>query len=382
MRILCCIVLLWLIGHNFLLSENYIKYHRSVFEAEKHIVSKDYQQAMAIYEEVLSNFSHLFFKDLHNAAVCAIMCDEYQRAYQLMKQLVLQGYELKDFDNHAFDLLKENTFLWGIFADEYPSIRKSYLGGLNNDLRGEYYMLYMNDQKAASSNDEDLMDSVFFNNGRNLYDLFQTNDFPKLFVAKDTLNQMLYVPLLHFFGLKNRMKNDSATLNPCTEELFETFEDYFFAAYLEGAVPSREYVQIVSFWSKASAYGDFRLVIDFYKEEVFLGLNALPDKAEIINKNRNQIGLFPINNDTKVLLNNSWYSQYPFIEIKEAFNNCDSCKTTIDYLIVQSAIAEDVKNEFSSGEFDSFILSNEISDLDVWINGVRSFMKNLEDQRE
>lgn len=382
MRIPGCVVLLWLIGHNFLQSENYIKYHRSVFEAEKHIVNNNYQQAMAIYEEVIMEFPHVFYKDLHNAAVCAIRCDEFQRAYQLMKQLVLQGYELKDFDNRAFDLLKENTADWRTFEQEYPSVRKNYLAGLNSELRGRYYMLFMSDQKAASSYDENLTDSVFFNNGKKLFDLFQTNDFPKLFVAKDTLNQVLYVPLRHFFGLKNRLKNDLTTLNPCTEELFEKFEAYFFDAYMEGAIPSREYVQIVSYWSNISPYGDFRLVIDFNKEEVYLGLNVLPEEAEIINMNRKQIGLFPIDNDTKVLLTNSWYSQYPFYEIKEAFNNCDSCKTTIDYLIVQSAIAEGVKKGFTSEEFDSFILSTEISDLDIWIYGVMSFMKNLKEQEE
>ncbi|TAJ15735.1 hypothetical protein DMA11_00605 [Marinilabiliaceae bacterium JC017] len=361
---------------------NHLLYQTEINKAEYLITNVDYQEALEIYQVLFGKYQNCFYKDIHNACLCAVKLHQYGLAMKFMEDLVMQGYELEDFSNPVFDEIKEVEVCWNSFTKKYPDVRQKYLGSLDLDLRNRYSQIYLNDQKAASSRDMRYQDSVFYYQSFILSKHIKKYGFPDWFLNKDTMNIQLGVMLRHCFGLKNRLQ-DSENLpnNGLYEQM--CFENNGLTSILDKALcdnlilPSR-YVAVVTYWDSGNPYGKIAFEVDFEKEAVFPFLTIPPERLAEVNEKRKSIGLMPIDKFTSsCAVLPVWLRNYPFKEIKQAFLNCDSCYTHLDYMNELWALEMAGKDRYSSSPKKAFILSDLSEVRELYLKGLKKYKTNL-----
>ncbi|MDR3327160.1 MAG: hypothetical protein LBT04_03390 [Prevotellaceae bacterium] len=367
---------------NFLLyAENniYLDYFKKVNQAELHIAKSDYKGALEIYKALFDAYPHSFYKDVHNAAICAIETKQYKDALQLSKDLVLHGYELKDFDCSGFNALKNSKKQWKQFLSDYPKLRAQYEKTLDLPLREQYLTLFRIDQKAAGNyNNVRDMDSVFYRLATSVSNLIQKRSFQHWMTKKDTINFKLLAMLRHYCGLENRIKaseamqKDSLYINMKKNDIRILVNQ----ALVDGLLLPEHYVAITTYSDSTNPYGETAIEIDYDSETIRPFLPIPIEKIEEVNQRRVSIGLPPVNDLTQGMINATWYKEYPFKKIKEAWLACDTCITMRDYLFVAKKIELEVKNNY---EYDKgcLIIQNMTKITNIYLKGGREYQKNL-----
>lgn len=382
-------VLFLIIAHFYLFNyifaftseKSYINYHHQIFNAEKLIAVENYSAALVVYDSIFTEHPHAFYKDLHNACVCACKIGQLKKAAQFAEKLVTQGYEMEDFNNSCFAPLRNDKKLWKKFEKKYPLLRQQYNNSLNHELRTKYYNLFVSDQKAAKpGNSLHSQDSAFYHQAIELSELFQKHGFPVLDANKDTLRIRVFVMLRHYYGLVNRfqrveeMQHDSIY----TSMYFTAtkLDSIVLAALHTGKILPQTYADATSYHA-GNPYGNIAIKIDFETEEVGLYLHLNPDEIVEVNKKRTAIGLFPIDNISDDIIKTSWYAQYPFKEVKKALLNCNSCQSSLDYMNTQSKIEKAFRNVFEGNNNEaSFILNNANDIMERWFFGTQPYKAN------
>lgn len=378
MRYICFIaVLFWFNTTN---AKGYISYHQEIIKAENHIQTGEYNTALILYNKTFNEYPHAFYKDLHNACVCACKTGQLKKASQYAEKLVLHGYEITDFNNSGFAPLRNDEKLWKKFEKKYPLLRQQYNNSLNHELRTKYSDLLLSDQIAATSrNSSHSSDSVFYHQAIELSELFQKNGFPVLDANKDSLRIKVFVMLRHYFGLVNRfqrveeMQRDSfyTAMNFTATKL----DSIVLAALHTGKILPQTYADATSY-HVGNPYGNIAIKIDFETEEVGLYLHLNPNEIVEVNKKRTAIGLFPIDNISDDIIKTSWYAQYPFKEVKETLLNCESCQSSLDYMNTKDKIENAFQNAFEEKNNESFILNNADDIKEIWFYGIHPYMAN------
>ena len=187
-------------------SRDYIDYFHKINVAESLISGSDYEKALSIYNELFLTYPSCFYKDLHNACVCALKLEKYDEALAFASNLVNYGYELKDFESQAFDSFRNQKKQWNKFLSNYPQLREQYEKKLNIPLREKYLVLYEIDQQAASTGTR-MQDSLFYELAVSLSKLIKESGFPHWLQINNSINTKFYVMLRHYCGLKNRIMN-------------------------------------------------------------------------------------------------------------------------------------------------------------------------------
>lgn len=363
-------------------NNNFVNYHLQINEAEKLIAQKSYESALTVYKEVFRRYPQSFYKDLHNACLCALKQKEFQTAREIAEELVLHGYEMQDFRDPAFSSLKEDAKECAVFESNYSRLRANYLKNQNLRLRKFYWELYKEDQAATSTFEVSLQDSVFYENALKLVRAFDSHGFPSIGVNKDTMNFKIYVFFRHYCGLVNRVKVDpDMRLTPLYGKMnFDEIgmDSILLRALHNGRISPQAYADAVSYWDPSNPYGDVAIKLDFEKEKASLYLNLKPEDIEEVNKRRRDIGLYPISPASEQVLASTWLSKYPFAEIKEAYINCDTCETILDYMNLSERIVNRVQENFSNGYSDSFILPDINNIKDFWVFGDTPYIKNAD----
>lgn len=364
-----------------LFSQNYVTYHHRTFNAEKLIAVENYPEALAIYDSIFTEYPHAFYKDLHNACVCACKTGQLKKASQYAEKLVLQGYEIIDFNNSGFAPLRDDKKLWQKFKKKYALLQQQYDKSLNQELRKKHSDLLISDQVAAKSrNGSYLSDSVFYHQAIELSELFQKNGFSALDTNKDTLKIKVYAMLRHYFGLVNRFQRDEEmqrdSFYVAMDFTATKLDSIVLAALHTGKILPQTYADATTY-NAGNPYGDLAIKIDFETEKVSLYLHLKPDEIDEVNKKRTSIGLFPIENISDDVIKTSWYAQYPFKEVKEAWSSCDSCKTNSDYRKIQWDIEKALRNSFEEKNNDtSFTLNNANDIKEIWFFGTEPYKAN------
>ena len=315
-------------------AQDYINYFHKINAAESLIGSSEYEKALVIYDELMKTYPNHFFKDLHNACLCALKLEKYKEALSFARDLVKHGYELKDFDSPAFDRFRNQKKYWNKFVSEYPQLRKQYEKNLNLPLREKYYTLYKIDQQGASLSDRRMLDNLLYELAGSLSGLIKESGFPHWFQNKDTIHHQFYIMLRHFCGLKNRimdseeMQQDSLYARMTNNDIPLLIEQ----ALHKGLITPELYEMATTYWDYSNPYGRLAIMIDFNIEKVYPFLQADASKIPEINRRREQIGLPPVTGElSDSLLNTTWFRFYPFQEIQEAALSCDTCKSVRDY---------------------------------------------------
>lgn len=362
-------------------AQDYINYFRRINTAETLIGSSDYGKALVIYDELKKSYPNCFYKDLHNACLCALKLEKYREALSFACDLVKHGYELKDFELPAFDSFKNQKKYWNKFLSEYPRLRKQYEKNLNLPLRDKYDAFYKIDQKVAPSSNTRMIDSVFYELACSLSALIKESGFPHWFQNKDTINGHLHVMLRHYCGLKNRimsseeMQQDSLYARMTNNDIPLLVEQ----ALHKGLITPDMYESVTTYWDNSNPYGRPAIMIDYSIEKVYPILQADAAKIPEINLRREQIGLPPLTGElSDSLLYSTWYRYYPFPEIREAALSCDTCKNAKDYssMIHKLNFEKQAKDKYSQEKQKSdFILPNWSEIRDFHYMGYSKFVK-------
>lgn len=113
--------------------QNYIPYFHKITEVENQIRKHEFSSALESYESLFQEYDNISYKNLHNACICAIKTQEYNKAIEYAQQLVFRGYELKDFEQTVFDELREKKSKWNSFIKGYEELRIQQIAKLNKE---------------------------------------------------------------------------------------------------------------------------------------------------------------------------------------------------------------------------------------------------------
>jgi hypothetical protein len=164
--------------------------------------------------------------------------------------------------------------------------------------------------------------------------------------------------LRHYCGEENKKKyNSESNFINSISRIHKIMDQ----ALYNGLVSPSLYVHITTYWERENPYGKLAINIDFDNKEITTFYkNTSKEQIEVINQNRNKIGLPVMNQIVEDIINSPKYKNYPFTEIEEAVLNCDSCKTMKQYMNIIIGIYHE-NLEKDDTPTDNFLLSIEIS---------------------
>lgn len=341
---------------------NYINYHTQLNQAKLLIAQSKYDKALEIYQNVFRQYPKHFYKDVHNACVCAIKCKKNKVARNLAEELVSLGYSIEDFQKHAFESFR-NSSEWKVFEKSYPKLRLRYESGLNQDLREKYHQLYLEDQKVASNQygyGEFKNDSAMLALSKRLKEYYKEDGIPSFIHKSDSMYTKYYILYRHYFGMKNNADN--------TPEIKEksgiykeidalNWKEILLQELSEGNIDPQFYSNAVMYNDYSNPFGKAVIKIDFDKETVSPFMCLKPEQVAEKNANRLAIGLMPLSDDNKDVLANTWYAKYPFKAIKDSIAKTKGA-SLLDKVMLSKKIELEVYNSFPHSELDDFFLDD------------------------
>lgn len=330
---------------------NYINYHSELNQAKLLIAKSNYADALAIHIDVFKKYPKHFYRDVHNACVCAIHCNKMDQVLELSKELVLLGYQLDDFQRVAFDGFRKSG-KWKYFCKNYPKLREEYKAGFNDYLSKKYYYMFREDQKIALASPKGISKS-----DRARWELsallkldYQRNGIPQFLRYKDPLFLQYYIMYRHYFGRINYLKNHPEIEGG--KEILEKYSSLNLNKILsdevgKGNVSPKTWVDAAIY--NANPYGKESILnIDFENEKVYLSLNENLEEGVHIEKNRFTIGMLTLEEEFGLEICGTWYSEYPFTQIKERIMSLDTKDKKLVFKIIGEEEAKPEKNTLTS----------------------------------
>lgn len=127
--------------------KDYIKvYHPVIHEAELLVLTKDYSAALDKYKDAFKAVQEPFARDYYNAAVCAMLTEDYEQTFHYLDELVLKGVELPFIRKQEVFKPLHETKDWEKFLKSYPKRRDKYKRRADLDIREDLDELYARDK--------------------------------------------------------------------------------------------------------------------------------------------------------------------------------------------------------------------------------------------
>ncbi|MEJ8758563.1 hypothetical protein WG947_16230 [Pontibacter sp. H259] len=121
-------------------------YYPLVNEAEMLLLAKDYNGALEKYKTAFKTVPEPFARDFYNAAVCAMLTENYKQVYIYLDELVLKGVELPYIRKQEVFKPLHETEEWEKFLKNYPKRRNKYKRRADLDVRAELEELQARDK--------------------------------------------------------------------------------------------------------------------------------------------------------------------------------------------------------------------------------------------
>jgi hypothetical protein len=382
MKIGVFLLLILLSNYNIAQKVNYLGYYSKINQAELLINKYDNDSALVVYETAFNSYPNHFYKDLHNACLCYIKTSKLDKAELLAEELVLHGYEMNDFGKDSVFTPLIRSQYWKAFINSYTRLRNKYTETLNPHFRNKIYEMFLKDQKAASSKRICFQDSTFYHQAIELEKVFLQYGFQGCMINRDTLNTKMHILIRHYFGLVNRARNNPEMLKESCYGLMDfnriNLKQIIDNGLYKGLILPQTYVGMISYWDNSNPYGDLCVKVDYELEKVTLYINLSQEKVVEVNKNRIAIGLPEITFTNPDVLNTTWYSEYPFAEIKKALLACEACTTEMKYINLM--VNEEIKtsDHFKANpKLKGFILP-DLSGINCkFLDGIKKYFKNV-----
>jgi hypothetical protein len=241
------------INNAFAQNNRYVEYYKIINKAELKIVDSLYNEALKIYESAFKAVSFPYANDFYNAAVCAVLSEDFNKSLYYIDKLVAKGFELNNFEDSVFNPLKKDK-KWVHFVKAYPSKRKKHLKSVNLALKQEFERMHEQDQyfRKKEGSYEVYRDTIAKIDKRNIERFLQIVDtygFPdeQMIGINNIYGQMTYsIVLIHHAQMGTHMQiRDKVTkvlLQAVEEgkfppEYFASLEDERFAGLAYGSIP-------------------------------------------------------------------------------------------------------------------------------------------------
>ncbi|MGD1834275.1 MAG: hypothetical protein ACPKQO_00955 [Nitrososphaeraceae archaeon] len=346
-----------------------------------YVVNKQLDSAIVVYDFCFENYSKRHYKDLHNACICAINLKKFNLAYKYALELIKCGYQIDDYELNGFLPLKKTHF-WKRLKKDIKNKQHISLNDDQENLKIEIQKLFLKDQKAALQYgicNRDSLYAIYFSNAKKLHNLYVTYGIPNFLLKKDEYYLKYWVILRHYFGMKNIISDSEEFKSEYSFMNFDSlkWKKNLFEELKDGNITPQFYSQVISYHDSNNPYGKCAIRLNFNtnKVELFTPLSKI--KSDLINKNRNDIGLYPIVESNSDFLKTTWYAYYPFEEIKKAFIECDSCFTDSDYYDLLYKVEKQAKtlyvDHFSS---KGYLLDDYRNLKERWVEGLNKYKKN------
>ncbi|MCT4602988.1 MAG: hypothetical protein N4A59_08835 [Marinifilum sp.] len=360
-KIVCLFVIICFSYNKSYSDNNYISYYKECNKAKLLIVNNQFSEALDLYQQIFLEYDKNFYKDIHNACLCAIRCEKYNIVLELAEKLVLHGYSMDDFKSKAFLSFRESQE-WKKFNKAFPKLQKQFKSKLNLDLRRKYYQIFLEDQNIVSNgmgygteeNDRKLIEL-----SKKLHNEYIINGMPNFLHYKDTMNLKYFILHRHYFGVKNNAKNNLENTKDNIYQLANelNWKSILLAELKKGNIDPQFFANAVTYNDYKRPYGKPALKIDFEKEKVLLHMNLKPDEMKLKNENRKAIGLLQLNENNSDILKNSWYSKYPFQKIKDSLKLVTNPNPMAKLKVIRK-FESDIRKTTPKSELDDFFLGN------------------------
>ncbi len=163
---------------------NYIEnYFQEVYLAEEAYYKEDYQMVFDNMSKATENCKLLnqpMIYEMMKYAESAARIGENKKAFELIRELILNGYEINQLSNNdAFKNIKESTE-WKKIESEYGKLHEEYLNSINLELREQISEMKRVDQlyRARGHYDEQKCDSIDIINERELKRIVENYGYP------------------------------------------------------------------------------------------------------------------------------------------------------------------------------------------------------------
>jgi hypothetical protein len=344
------------------------------------INAQNLDSALLVYQEVFDEYSNHFFKDVNNAFYCCIGLKKYDIAKDYAEELVLHGYELKDFEKEELADFK-GTKIWRKFKRNYSKLREQYQASIDKDLRNIYDTIHIVDRRAAESDDPKLMHSVYYKHASQLSKIFADKGFKSIGINKELQDAHIYATLRHFCFLRNQLNRwPDLYVDPMYKKMnIDSLPllKQFKTAIHEGNILPEYYASAIVYGDDANKayYGKPMLFIDFETKKISFTSFLSTERLKVINKRRYDIGLYPINAASNSLIQSSWYKEYPFEAIIKKLSSIDStCSVSPLRMITDEELK--VENRFEKlTSKTNFILSDFNNINETCVGGFRQYIK-------
>ena len=195
---------------------DYRNYYRTINRAELRIVDSLYNDAIAIYDSAFSMVVNPFGKDYHNAALCAIIASNYDKAFAYMDKLMEKGVDMDYFNKDIYNPLR-NSQKWTDFSKKYDTEHEIIMKSFDLELRRELETMQKKDQSLdwlRMSNIQQNKDSfaiLVFKNMERINEIINTKGFPdenKMGVTGLPHRNPVWIPLLHYIQVQGIVLSD------------------------------------------------------------------------------------------------------------------------------------------------------------------------------
>lgn len=131
-------LLILLFTHNPLWAQIDIKkYYSSIYHAEDLIMKDSLDEALKYYEIAFTYNPKPWYKDYHNAMICCLKTNQFEKAKQFAIALIGLGVDIYYFQEYSMFTDFRKTQYYDTLLAEYRTERKKYLSRINPELTAE-----------------------------------------------------------------------------------------------------------------------------------------------------------------------------------------------------------------------------------------------------
>ena len=145
-KILSFLIIILLFGIQKISAQNYLKYYKTINNAEIANLDKEFEKSGSLYQDAFSLVEKPFKGDYLLASINSEKLDDYQKTYAYLKSGISYGLTFKRIKKELSDFKKSKQ--WKLLKKEYESIRELYLNSLDLKLRDELIKMVEKDQSV------------------------------------------------------------------------------------------------------------------------------------------------------------------------------------------------------------------------------------------
>lgn len=129
--------------------KDYVSYHRVAAQAEEQIANRQYDQALAHYRQLFTEYDVSFVRQYQIATQLALFVGRIDDAFTYLNEGIKAGWDVKSIRKNRFLRKLRDDPRWKEVQKQYPAFRAAYQKRINSPLREDVKKMFRNDQRKA-----------------------------------------------------------------------------------------------------------------------------------------------------------------------------------------------------------------------------------------